>query len=251
MVLIFIKGVDQVIKPTLLSTTMEIAWLPVSSKQKKIVKPFFNNTIKPIVQAMTAILIIGLSALNLGNFQVYLLITSCSIVYVLLIIKTKKLYTDAVFNAIESRQLDSSELNFDLSNPTIKETISNQLKSRDIFTQLFALDIIKKNDVGEWLDDLKELKHSSDDKIIQYLVSEFGEIEELYSTNELIQLAEENNDFAPPSIIKSLSLREELGKDQKMYFLNHTNSMVSIIAESLLNETNINDSKFNELKIEL
>ena len=51
---------------------------------------------------------------------------------------------DAVFNAIKSRQLDSSELNFDLSNPTIKETISKQLKSQDIFTQLFALDIIKE-----------------------------------------------------------------------------------------------------------
>ncbi len=247
MVLIFIKGVDQVIKPTLLSTTMEIAWLPVSPKQKKIVKPFFNNTIKSFVQAITAILIIGFSAFNLGNFPVYILITCCSIAFVFHIIKTKKLYMDAVFNAIESRQLDSNELSFDLSNPTIKETVSNQLKSDDVFTQLFALDIIKKNDAREWLNELKELKYSPEDKIIQYLISEFGDIEELYSTNELVQLAEDNNDLAP-SIIKSLSLRGELADSQKMYFLNHPNSMVSIIAESLLHEININDSNFNDLR---
>ncbi len=247
MVLIFIKGVDQVIKPTLLSTTMEIAWLPVSPKQKKIVKPFFNNTIKSLIQAITAVLIIGFSAFNLGNLPIYFLIIFCSIAFVMLIIKTKKLYMDAVFNAIESRQLDSNELSFDLSNPSIKETISNQLKSDDTFTQLFALDIIKKNNAHEWINELKELKSSPEDRIIQYLISEFGNIEDLYSTNELVRIAEDNQSIVP-TIIKYLSNRENLKENQKAFFINHTNTMISIIAESRFNRLAKGESKYFELR---
>ena len=35
-----IKGVDQIIKPTMLGTSMELIWLPISPKKKKITKPF-------------------------------------------------------------------------------------------------------------------------------------------------------------------------------------------------------------------
>ena len=37
------KGVDQILKPTMLGTTMELLWLPVSKKKKKLIKPFLTQ----------------------------------------------------------------------------------------------------------------------------------------------------------------------------------------------------------------
>ena len=94
---------------------MELIWLPVSSKKKKFTKPFFNNTIKSMVQALSAFLIIGLSAMNYGSSSVYFLIIGISFIFMILVLKTKSYYYDAVGKAIDSRQLDPGELNINFS----------------------------------------------------------------------------------------------------------------------------------------
>ena len=98
-----IKGVDQVVKPTLLETTMNLLWLPISPRKQKFIKSFFNTTIKSIVQALSALLIIGLSTLNFGSISVYILIFGFSFMFMMLVLQTKSYYYDAVSNAIDSR----------------------------------------------------------------------------------------------------------------------------------------------------
>ncbi|MBC8311706.1 MAG: cyclic nucleotide-binding domain-containing protein [Candidatus Marinimicrobia bacterium] len=199
-VLSLIKGVDQVIKPTMLGTSIELIWLPISPKKKKFTKPFFNTTIKSIVQALTAFLIIGLSAMNFGSSSVYVLIIGFSFMFMLLVLKTRSFYYDAVANAIESRQLDSGELNFDFSLPGIQDTIRTQLESSDKFTLLFVLDSIKNEKIDPWLESINALKSFNDEDVRSTLITHFGHDDKLFSTEDLHEISESGEKYASVSI---------------------------------------------------
>ena len=226
-VLSLIKGADQVIKPTMLGTTMELIWLPISPKKKKFTKPFFNATVKSIIQSLSAFLIIGLSALNYGSTPVYFLIIGFSILFMILVLKTKSYYYDAVGDAIDSRQLDSGELNFDFSLPAIRATIESQLENKDKFSLLFILDTLKNEDIEPWFDRINNLKSFEDEDVRNTVITHFGENSKLFLTEELHQISESEEKYAPLAI-QFLKHRTDIVMDRFSKLVNSKNEVVKI-----------------------
>ena len=224
-----IKGVDQVIKPTMLGTTMELIWLPISPRKKKFTKPFFNTTIKSMVQAITAFLIIGISTLSFGSTPVYFLIVVFSFIFMILVLKTKSYYYDAVGNAINSRQLDSSELNFDLSLPVIQETIQSQLQSSDKFSLLFVLDIVKNEDIEPWIETISKLKSFEDEDVRNSIITYFGGNDKLFSTQDLHEISESSEKYAPVAV-QYLKNRTDIKIDRFTDLVNSHNETIELSA---------------------
>ena len=225
--LFLIKGIDQVIKPTMLGTSMELLWLPVSSKKKKFTKPFFNNTIKSMVQALSAFLIIGLSAMNYGDSSVYFLIIGISFIFMILVLKTKSYYYDAVGKAIDSRQLDSGELDIDFSLPVIQNTISTQLEDTDKFSLLFVLDTIKNEEIEPWLDQINKLKSFKDRDVRSAVITDFGGNNKLFSTEDLHEISESDEKYAPVAI-QYLKHRTDIDTDRFSNLVNSPNEVVQL-----------------------
>tara|TARA_B110000438_G_scaffold296731_1_gene341883 strand:+ start:3 stop:2360 length:2358 start_codon:yes stop_codon:yes gene_type:complete len=226
-VLSLIKGVDQVIKPTMLGTTMELIWLPISPKKKKFTKPFFNATVKSIIQSLSAFLIIGLSALNYGSTPVYFLIIGFSILFMILVLKTKSYYYDAVGDAIDSRQLDSGELNFDFSLPAIRATIESQLENKDKFSLLFILDTLKNEDIEPWFDRINNLKSVEDEDVRSSVITHFGKNSQLFTTEELHKISESDEKYAPIAV-QFLKQRIDIDIERFSELVNSKNEVVHI-----------------------
>ena len=222
-----IKGVDQIIKPTMLGTSMELIWLPISPKKKKFTKPFFNTTIKSIVQALSAFLIIGLSALNFGSSSVYILITGFSFMFMMLVLKTKSYYYDAVGNAIDSRQLDSDELNFNFSLPGIQNTINSKLENTDKFSLLFVLDTIKNEEIEPWFEKINKLKSFEDRDVRNAVITYFGGNNKLFLTVELHEISESEEKYAPVAI-QYLKHRTNIDMDRFFKLVNSPNQVVQL-----------------------
>ena len=246
-VLSFIKGVDQVIKPTMLGTTMELMWLPISPKKKKFTKPFFNATVKSIIQALSAFLIIGVSTLNYGSAPVYFLIIAFSILFMILVTKTKSYYYEAVGNSIDSRQLDSSELSFDFSLPAIRTTIESQLENKDKFSLLFILDTLKNQDILPWFDRINSLKTFEDEDVRDAILNHFGKNSKLFSTKELHQISESDEKYAPASI-KYLKDRNDIDMDRFSKLANSQNEVVQLSTLCNLYEQKNSSLKLNEIQ---
>ena len=223
----FIKGVDQVIKPTMLGTSMELIWLPISPKKKKFTKPFFNATMKSIIQALSAFLIIGLSALNYGSTPVYVLIMGFSVLFMILVLKTKSYYYEAVGDAIDSRQLDSGELNFDFSLPTIKATIESQLENKDKFSLLFIIDTLKNENIEPWFDRINNLKSFEDEDVRNAVITHFGKNSKLFLTEELHHISESDEKYAPIAI-QHLKHRTDIDIDRFSKLINSKNEVVQL-----------------------
>ena len=222
-----IKGVDQVIKPTMLGTTMELIWLPISKRKKKFTKPFFNNTIKSMVQALTAFLIIGLSTLNFGSSSVYVLIIGLAFIFMMLILRTKSYYYEAVGNAIDSRQLDSGKLNINFSLPSIQDTINSQLENSDKFSLLFVLDTIRNEEIEPWLDKINKLKSFEDRDVRDAVITYFGGNQQLFSTENLYEISESDENYAPVAI-QYLKHRTDIDSDILSNLVNSPNEVVQL-----------------------
>ena len=222
-----IKGVDQVVKPTLLETTMNLLWLPISPRKQKFIKSFFNTTIKSIVQALSALLIIGLSTLNFGSISVYILIFGFSFMFMMLVLQTKSYYYDAVSNAIDSRKLNSDNFNLNFSLPVMQNAINSKLEKRDKLLLLFVLDIIKNEEIEPWFEKINILKSFEDRDVRNAVITFFGGNSRLFLTEELHEISESEEKYAPVAI-QYLKHRTNIDMDRFFELVNSRNQVVQI-----------------------
>ena len=216
---------------------MELLWLPVSKKKKKLIKPFFNSTIKPLVQALAAFTIIIFSTLNFYSYTIYSIIILISIILLVVISKTKIFYYEAVNNSIDTRQLDVNELDFDFSLPSVQKTIKSQLRAKDKFSLHFTIDLIKNQPVDPWLCELVDLTKIDDDDLQFILISNFGFSENLFSTAKL-HLISESNRKSSPVAIKYLSKRENIDYERFDKLVSNSNEIVKFASRVILIKRN-------------
>ena len=223
-----IKGIDRVIKPTLLETAMHLLWLPISPKKQKFVKPFFNTTIQSIAQALSALLIIGLTTLSLGSSSVYIIIIGFSFMFMILVMKTKSYYYDAVDYAIDSRNLNSDEVNFKFTLPVIQNTINSKLENTDKNLLLLVLDIIKNENIDPWFGRLNNLKYYEDKDVRNAVITYFGGDNKLFFTEELHEISESEEQYAPTAI-HHLKHRTNIDMERFSKLANSHNQVVQIL----------------------
>jgi len=154
------KGGDAIFRYTLYETSSQLLWLPVSPQEKNKAKPFIDGTVKNGGFAFAGLMIIGLSFVI--NDVRWLSIPSLIMILAWLAanFKLKTGYVAELRKAIEKRRLDFEELEIDVTDPVIVETIRKTLTEGDDHQKLFALDTMKDLPLAPWKSDILELFQS-------------------------------------------------------------------------------------------
>jgi len=160
----FAKFSDQVFKFSTHNTVQEILWLPVSKQKKKATKPMLDGTIRSGLEGLAGILIFGLVSLNLvPTDKIHWLSLSViigTIFWVWNSLQLKKGYVSSLMHAIDYRQLDLVDIEFDIQNPHIVQTIDQALLDENEHKQLFALELLKAVPLHPWKKSLNHLFES-------------------------------------------------------------------------------------------
>ena len=154
------KAGDSIFRFTIHDTSSQLLWLPVSPQEKSKAKPFVDGTIKNGAAGLAGLLIIGLSFFV---DDVRLLSIPSVVMLVAWLVANFKLktgYVTELRKAIEKRRLDFEELEIDVTDPVIVETIRKTLTEGDDHQKLFALDTMQDLPLVPWKSDILELFES-------------------------------------------------------------------------------------------
>ena len=154
------KAGDSIFRFTIHDTSSQLLWLPVSPQEKSKAKPFVDGTIKNGAAGLAGLLIIGLSFfvddVRLLSIPSVVMLA----VWLAANFKLKTGYVTELRKAIEKRRLDFEELEIDVTDPIIVETIRKTLTEGDDHQKLFALDTMQDLPLAPWKSDILELFES-------------------------------------------------------------------------------------------
>ena len=189
-----LKGQEQIFKPTLHDTSMQILWMPIPSYKKIIVKPLVNIVLKNIFSSVSALLLI-ISVYLRMDFTYYLpLIAILLITLIYLLSKTRGYYINELIRAIDDRSLslndeDSINLNGDAEFlKIISKKLELEKKNRYFILNLLDIEIIKKSKKI-----LQNIFHDSDLKTQKLLLEYFKDDDSFIDSYFLIKQINECN----------------------------------------------------------
>ncbi|MCH7614025.1 MAG: hypothetical protein IIB45_11795, partial [Candidatus Marinimicrobia bacterium] len=188
------KFADQVFKFTINNTTMQLLWLPIPSKTKKETKPVIDGTIKAFMEGFAGLTIfIAARWMSLHLLSIAVLVIAAVWIYYTFRIKTG--YVKTLQKAIEKRQLNFDDLEIDVADSTMVETIDKTLHADEEVKQLFALELIEEIPLTPWSKSLNKLFHDSTMEVRKTVLKISAENSKVVSDEELIE-ALKNRDFA-------------------------------------------------------
>jgi len=198
------KFSDQVFKFSTNNAVQEILWLPVAPEKKKRAKPVIDGTIRSGLEGLAGILIFALVSFKLvPQDKIHWL----SVFVILGVIfwlwnsfRLKNGYVNSLMNAIENRQLDLDDIEFDINDSHIIETLDKTLKDKDELKQLFALDLLWTLPLHPWKKTLQHLINHGTDQIKRALLELAWHQPNIISDSVVLELIKEESELAPFAI---------------------------------------------------
>ena len=163
------KFSDQVFRFSTNNAVQEILWLPVAPEKKKRVKPIIDGTIRSGLEGLAGVLIFALVSFKLvsqDNIHWLSLLVILGVLFGLWnSFRLKDSYVNSLMKAIENRQLNLDDVEFDINDSHIVDTIDKTLKDDDELKQLFALDLLWTLPLHPWKNTLQHLFHHGSNQI--------------------------------------------------------------------------------------
>ena len=214
LVIVLLKGKEQIFKSTLHDTSMHILWMPIPSFKRLTIKPLVNILLKNIFSSIAAGLLILSVYLNL-EFLHFIPITCILLLFLLILTRrTKDFYVKELIKAIDDRSLsldDESSAYISDDNEMLK--IINQKLTSEIDNRYFILHLLDDSIINKCKDTLGEIFKDSDAKtqslILKYLANDNNLIESEYLVNEV-----ENSSNIAIECLNTLCLRNFIGVEK-------------------------------------
>ena len=153
--------VDQAFKFSVQSTSNEILWTPVQRQKSRRAKPLIDSSFKSIAEGIIGIIIyFFITTSLLPSNKIYLLsvpIVFFTALWVWNNFRIKTRYISTLEDAINHRHLNLENIHFDTADSHIIKTIETALNDKDIYKQLFAIDLIKNLPLNKWRETLNNL----------------------------------------------------------------------------------------------
>ena len=149
-IIFFLKANEQILKPTLHDTSMQILWMPLPEFVKNKVKPLVNILFKNIFSSLSGLLILIFIHFEFEFAYVAYIITFLSFLLIIIMLNTRKHYISELTKAIDNRSFNLDSLNsinaFDNVEmlDTINEKLINNKKDRYFIIKLLDESLIKK-----------------------------------------------------------------------------------------------------------
>jgi len=198
------KFSDQVFKFSTNNAVQEILWLPVAPEKKKRAKPIIDGTIRSGLEGLAGVLIFALVSFKLvsqDNIQLLSLIVILGVLFWLWnSFRLKDGYVNSLMKAIENRQLNLDDVEFDINDSHIVETIDKTLKDDDELKQLFALDLLWILPLHPWKKTLQYLFHQGSNQIQRAVLELAWHQPEIITDQLLLNSFKEDSELAPFAI---------------------------------------------------
>ena len=201
------KAGDQIFRFTFHDTSSQLLWLPVSPQEKGKAKPFIDGTVKNIAAGLAGLVIIGLSYF-VDDIRLLSIPSIFMLVFWLLAnFKLKTGYVAELRKAIEKRRLDFEELEIDVTDPVIVETIRKTLSEGDDHQKMFALDTMKNLPLTPWKSDVLELFQNGSADLKGKILIMTSKHPEIIPDDEVTRLIDHENDLLASRAMISCGIR--------------------------------------------
>ena len=198
------KFSDQVFKFSTNNAVQEILWLPVAPEKKKRAKPIIDGTIRSGLEGLAGILIFALVSFKLvpqDNIQLLSLLVILGVIFWLWnSFRLKDGYVNSLMKAIENRQLNLDDVEFDINDSHIVDTIDKTLKDDDELKQLFALDLLWTLPLHPWKNTLQYLFHHGSNQIQRAVLELAWHQPGIITDQLLLNSFKEDSELAPFAI---------------------------------------------------
>ena len=198
------KFSDQVFKFSTNNAVQEILWLPVAPEKKKRAKPIIDGTIRSGLEGLAGVLIFSLVSFKLvpqDNIQLLSIIVILGVLFWLWnSFRLKDGYVNSLMKAIENRQLNLDDVEFDINDSHIVDTIDKTLKDDDELKQLFALDLLWTLPLHPWKNTLQYLFHHGSNQIQRAVLELAWHQPGIITDQLLLNSFKEDSELAPFAI---------------------------------------------------
>ena len=198
------KFSDQVFKFSTNNAVQEILWLPVAPEKKKRAKPIIDGTIRSGLEGLAGVLIFSLVSFKLvpqDNIQLLSLLVILGVIFWLWnSFRLKDGYVNSLMKAIENRQLNLDDVEFDINDSHIVDTIDKTLKDDDELKQLFALDLLWTLPLHPWKNTLQYLFHHGSNQIQRAVLELSWHQPGIITDQLLLNSFKEDSELAPFAI---------------------------------------------------
>ena len=198
------KFSDQVFKFSTNNAVQEILWLPVAPEKKKRAKPIIDGTIRSGLEGLAGVLIFALVSFKLvpqDNIQLLSLLVILGVLFWLWnSFRLKDGYVNSLMKAIENRQLNLDDVEFDINDSHIVDTIDKTLKDDDELKQLFALDLLWTLPLHPWKNTLQYLFHHGSNQIQRAVLELAWHQPGIITDQLLLNSFKEDSELAPFAI---------------------------------------------------
>jgi len=199
------KFSDQVFKFSINSASQEILWLPVSKERKKQAKPIIDSAIRATLEGVVGILIFVLVQFKFIPTDKLNLLSIIALVGIVVwvwnSIQLKNGYVTALMSAIEKRQLNLEDVEFDVTDNHIVQTINNTLTDKDEFKQLFGIDLIKTMPLEPWKDTLVDLFQNGTINVKREILKLANDKSDILNNEYIISASKHSDDIKTEAIV--------------------------------------------------
>ena len=198
------KFSDQVFKFSVNNASQEILWLPVPKEKKKEAKPIIDSAVRATLEGVVGILIFLLVQFNFVPVDrlnlLSVLVIAGVLVWVWNSFRLKDGYVFTLMKAIEKRQLDLEDVEFDVTDNHIINTIDKTLRDKDEMKQLFGLDLLKNMPLEPWKNTLNDLFETGSKMVRRVVLVLSGGNPSIISNKLIYNLAISDDDLAAQAI---------------------------------------------------
>ncbi len=233
------KFSDQVFKFSINNSIQEILWLPIKLNIKKITKPIIDGTLKSSIEGLAGFFIFILSFYSfIPESKVYLLsifILLGAIFWIYNNFRIKNGYINSLVESIDNRDLFIDDLNFDINDSQIVQTIDKTLKEKDELKQLFVLDILWKHDLHPWLHTIKDLLQSENYKIRRAVLELTWYNKKILPDHTLLKVIHSDEELRPFAIVCAGDRKvENLPKILEPYLISNSSILLAASSSSII-----------------
>ena len=189
MIVLLLKGKEQIFKSTLHDTSMHILWMPIPSFKRVAIKPLINILLKNIFSSISAGLLIMSVYFNYTFVDFIPVAATLLLILIFLTRRTKDYYVQELIKAIDDRTLSLDDASAYITDDSemlniIKDKLIEEKKNR-----YFILSLLDKSILDKCKETMGEIFFDSDAMtqklILKYLVNDQKIISSDYLKKEI------------------------------------------------------------------
>ena len=189
---ILAKGSEQIVKQTTHQASLQLLWVPIDTAQKRVSKPFVDGPVKMVAEGAAGVLIFLVAPL--GGLR-WLSAIALALVGAWLFISVRA-RTGYIASLATGRRLDLEDLELDVADPHVTDTVDRMLRSGVETQQVTALELIEQVAPEPWAESLGALYRGGSALVQEKVLTVAGDSPAVIANDELVATIERQDSLA-------------------------------------------------------